>query len=381
MKTCLYSRRIFWKDQLTAGYLLLQDGIIEGLYPQKPCAEQYFDLAEQYILPGFIDLHVHGALGCDFANADARGFQEAVDYHLTHGTTTILPTVTSGKIEDIETALQTFEAFKAQNTTPATVPGVHLEGPYFSLAQSGAQDPAVITAPDATDYQRLITRYGSCISRWSYAPERDTGNAFLTALSNVDILPSAGHTDATYGEMIRAADAGCKMVTHLYSCTSTVTRENGFRRGGVLEAALLRDDVTAELIADGCHLPKELIQLVYKVKGADGITLCTDALPVTGTDAKESFVGGVPCIVEDGVCKLTDRTAFAGSIATADRLLRFCVHEVGLPIEDVSKMLSATPARLLQLPKGRLAEGLDADVVVLDEDLQVKAVFAGGQKI
>ncbi|MBP3381802.1 MAG: amidohydrolase family protein, partial [Clostridia bacterium] len=271
--------------------------------------------------------------------------------------------------------------FREKNDTLATVPGMHLEGPYFSPAQCGAQDIAVITAPITADYTRLIAQYGKHIARWSYAPERDVNKAFLSALCCAGILPSAGHTNAIYSEMSDAADNGCKLVTHLYSCTSTVTRENCFRRGGVLEAVLLRDDMVAELIADGCHLPPELIQLVHKVKGADNVVLCTDALPVTGTDATQTFVGGVACIVEDGVCKLQDRTAFAGSIATADRLLRFCVQDVGLPIEDVSKMLSATPARLLGLPKGKLADGWDADIVVLNDDLMVHAVFAGGKRV
>lgn len=381
MTTCIYSKNILWDDRLKEGYLLFQNGKIKGLYAEKPSAERYFDYQEQYVLAGFIDMHVHGGCGFDFANTDTNGFKTAVDYHLQHGTTTILPTVTSGKIENIEAALQTFAAFVQQNMTLATVAGVHLEGPYFSPAQCGAQDLAVITAPQAGDYKRLLTQYGKHIARWSYAPERDADTAFLSALCAAGVLPSAGHTDATYAEMDRAADGGCKMVTHLYSCTSTVTRENCFRRGGVLETVLLRDDMVAELIADGCHLPSELIRLVYKVKGADGMTLCTDALPVTGTGEKTSFVGGVACIVEDGVCKLQDRTAFAGSIATADRLLRFCVKDVGLPLTDVSKMLSATPARLLQLPKGKLAEGLDADAVVLDEDFTVTAVFAGGKTV
>lgn len=381
MTACIFSKKILVEEQLQEGYLLFENGKIKGITAEKPPADQYFDYAEQYVLPGFIDMHVHGGFGFDFSNADANGFKAAVECHAKHGTTTILPTVTSGKVEDIEAALQVFQSFKEQNNVPVTVAGVHLEGPYFSPAQCGAQDAAVITAPKAEDYERLIARYGQHIARWSYAPERDTDNTFLTALCRADILASAGHTDATFAEMTRAADGGCKMVTHLYSCTSTVTRKNCFRRGGVLETVLLRDDMVAELIADGCHLPPELIQLVYKVKGAENITLCTDALPVTGTDAKESFVGGVACIVEDGVCKLKDRTAFAGSIATADRLLRFCVKEVGLPLADVSKMLSATPARLLKLPKGRLAEGFDADIVVLDNELAVTAVFADGEKL
>lgn len=380
MKRCIYSKRILWEGAFREGYLLTDNGKIVAIYEQKPSADTFFDFEDQYVLPGFIDLHLHGAVGADFAGTDVAGFQKAVAYHLSHGTTTMLPTVTSGKVEDIEKALETFAVFRNGDALAVCTPGVHLEGPYFSPAQSGAQDSAVITAPKRSDYERLIAKFSRQIARWSYAPERDEDNAFLDALSAADILASAGHTDATYSEMVRAADGGCKMVTHLYSCTSTVTRKNCFRRGGVLEAALLRDDVVAELIADGCHLPPELIQLVYRVKGADGITLCTDALPVTGTDEKESFVGGVPCIVEDGVCKLKDRSAFAGSIATADRLLRFCVNEAGISLEDTSRMLSDTPARLLKLPKGQLKADFVADMVVLSAALRVNAVFVNGEK-
>ncbi len=376
MKIRIYSKKIFKDGDFQPGYLYFEDGKILAVTDGAEPADQTLDWSDQYLVPGFIELHCHGALGYDYAKAEPHEMEKAMDYHLSCGATTQLPTITSGTPREMEGALERL----AECHHPAMA-GVHLEGPYFSPAQCGAQDPAIITAPVKEDYERLINRFGGLIRRWSYAPERDEDHAFLQALLKAGILPSAGHTGASYSEMNAAAERGCSLITHLYSCTSTVVRDHGFRRGGVLETAFLRDDLDAEIIADGCHLPPELVRLIHKVKGPEHVALVTDALPVAGTDAKESSVGGVPCIVEDGVCKLRDRSAFAGSIATADRLVRFCALEVGLPFPDVLKMASETPARILGLPKGKLVPGYDADLLALDEDLQVCHVIVGGNLV
>ncbi len=375
MKTCIHSNRIFIDGDFRAGYLYFEGKKITGFSAEAELADRCIDWGDHYLVPGLIDLHCHGALGYDYAKASPTEMTEAIDYHLRHGATTQLPTVTSGTPEEMEAALERLSA-----VSHPSMAGVHLEGPYFSPEQCGAQDPTIITAPIAVDYERLLRRFGGLIRRWSYAPERDPDGSFLRAVSASKVISSAGHTNALFTEMKKAVEEGCSLVTHLYSCSSTVTREGGFRRGGVLEAALLIDDLDVELIADGCHLPEELVQLVYKIKGAEKIALVTDALPLTGTDAKESTVGGVACILEDGVCKLPDRSAFAGSIATADRLVQV-VTGFGIPFADALVMGSETPARILGLPKGKLRPGYDADLLALDDDLKVCHVILGGQEI
>ncbi|MBR5188518.1 MAG: amidohydrolase family protein, partial [Clostridia bacterium] len=202
------------------------------------------------------------------------------------------------------------------------------------------------------------------------------------ALKEHGIVASAGHTDAIYDDMLRAKENGCNLITHLYSCTSTITRDHGFRRLGVIETAYLCDDIYVEIICDGKHLPPPLIQLIYKIKGADKIALITDSLALAGTTQTHGFMQSTEFIIEDGVCKLMDRSAFAGSIATADRLLRVAVKEAGISILDAVKMLTKTPATIMGLPhKGALAPRMDADIVAFDDDMQIKHVFAKGEVV
>lgn len=180
--------------------------------------------------------------------------------------------------------------------------------------------------------------------------------------------------------MVRAVDHDCRLVTHLYSCTSTITRDHGFRRLGVIETAYLIEDMYAEIICDGKHLPSELIQLVYKIKGPDRIALITDSLALAGTKQTHGFMQNTEFIIEDGVCKLMDRSAFAGSIATADRLVHVAVTEAHIPLIDAIKMITITPARIMKLKnKGSIACGMDADFVVFDDNISIKAVFARGE--
>ncbi len=330
-----------------------------------------------YVCPGFVDIHCHGGGGADFSDADEEAVKNAALTHLRHGTTTLFPTVTSLDIPSLERAIRAVG--NARSASPSLA-GIHLEGPYFSPAQSGAQKGDILKTPRPEEYERILENYK--IARWDYAPELDSDGRFLRALTGHGVIAAAAHTDATCVEMEKAAKEGCWLITHLYSCTSTIKREKGFRVAGVTEAAYLLDDVSVELIADGCHLPYELLRLAYKLKGADRIALVTDAMRVAGTAYEgESNIGDVKCIIEDGVAKLPDRSAFAGSIATADRLVRTAVR-AEIPLEDAVKMMSETPARIMGLErKGKLEAGYDADIVIFDADINIKQVILAGETV
>jgi N-acetylglucosamine-6-phosphate deacetylase len=181
--------------------------------------------------------------------------------------------------------------------------------------------------------------------------------------------------------MQRAMENGCSLITHLYSCTSTITRDHGFRRLGVIETAYLCDDMDVEIIADGKHLPPELIRMIIKIKGAEHVALVTDSLAIAGTDITEGVMSGTPFIVEDGVCKLADRSALAGSIATMDRLLRTMVFKADIPLMDAVRMSSETPARIMGIldRKGTLEKGKDADIVMYNKALEVQCVWSMGK--
>ncbi len=356
------------------------DGVILSVTDAVLPADEVIDAAGLYVSPGFIDMHTHGAVGHDFSSSTADEILEAVRFHMKHGTTTILPTFASCTMEEMTKGL--IEVGKAMEKGGApNILGTHLEGPYFSLQQAGAQDPTRITEPKEADYTELIRRFRKYIYRWSYAPERDTDQKFTKYLVAHGILPAVGHSDAIYSELKPAYEAGCKLVTHLYSGTSTITRDHGFRRLGVNECAYLWDDMDVEIIADGCHLPPELIQMIVKCKGVDRISLVTDSLKVAGTDAKESGVGSTKCIIEDGVCKLADRSAFAGSIATTDRLVYVVTKKAGIPLADAVFMAAQNPARVLGVKKGQLTPGYDADILFFDDDINVRTVIVGGQRV
>ena len=365
---------------ILGGYLYAADGRITEISGINKPADIEYDYTGSYLMPGFIDIHTHGAGGHPFLTEQAEVVATACDFHLKHGTTTILPTLSASPIDIMEKSVAAIKAARDRGLTKANIVGAHLEGPYLSADQCGAQCPDFITPPIADEYVPLVEKYGDAIARWTYAPENDDGN-FAKFLAGKGIIASAGHTNAKYPDMDTAVANGCNLITHLYSCTSTVTRSMGFRSLGVIESAFLRDELNVELIADGKHLPRELVQMIVKIKGVDQVAAVTDSLYPAGTDLKEGCTDGVSFIVEGGVCRLPDRSAFAGSIATADRLLQVLHRDCGIALIQAVKMLTAVPARIMGLDVGVIAQGRPADLVLLDENLQARDVFVGGKKV
>lgn len=363
------------------GYVYTENGRITDVTDRDRPADETVDLTGCYLSPGFIDIHTHGGGGNAFEGS-VDEIVDACNFHLLHGTTSICPTVSAAEIGSMSRSVENIQKAMCDPRVKGTVIGAHLEGPYLSRKQSGAQCADFIKAPDESEYLPVLRSYGKTVARWSYAPENDTDARFARVLKDFGVVASAGHTDATYEDMCLAMEHGCNLVTHLYSCTSTVTRDHGFRRLGVIETAFLSDDLFVEIICDGKHLPPPLIRMIYRIKGADRIALITDSLALAGTDQTHGFMQSTEFIIEDGVCKLMDRSAFAGSIATSDRLLRVAVAEAGIPLLDAVRMLTATPAKIMGLShKGQIARGLDADLVAFDEKLTVQAVFAKGEQI
>ena len=347
--------------------------------------DELIDATGLYVSPGFIDTHLHGGGGADFLDGGKEPILTAAHTHLAHGTTSLLPTTLACSNETLVTFLKDLKEIMENGEAGANIIGAHLEGPYFALSQSGAQNPDYIIAPNKKEYQPIIKEYGSIIKKWSFAPELSGAKEFCKALVKANIVPSIGHSEATFDDVKAVYEAGLRHVTHLYSSMSTITRKNGERILGVIESAYYFDDIDAEVIADGKHLPPPLLSIIIKSKTPDNVCLVTDAMRAAGTDLKESFLGRkgeeTPCIIEDGIAKLYDRTSFAGSVATADRLVRTLVKEVGIDIALAVKMITETPARILKLEqKGKLKEGFDADIVIFDNNINIKAVIVNGKK-
>ena len=373
------SDKIIVNEKLFDGYVYVTNGKITEVTKQEKTVEKEYDFTGKYVSAGFIDMHTHGAGGYAFMNSTVEDVINGCDYHLAHGTTSIVPTISAGEFQTMKQAV--INIHKAKGKTKGNILGAHLEGPYLSPKQAGAQCPVFITPPIKTDYESLIEEYGESISRWTYAPENDTNGEFCKYLTEHNIIASAGHTDAKYQDMQVAIDNGCNLITHLYSCTSTVTRDHGFRSLGVIDSAYLSDELYVEIIADGKHLPPDLIKMIIKIKGTDKVALITDSLEIAGTDITEGVMSGTEFIVEDGVCKLKDRSAFAGSVATADRLIQTLVTECGYEIPTAVKMLTEVPAKILNVNKGVLAKGKDADIIVFDEDIKITDVFVSEKKV
>jgi len=375
------SDKIILENGIFSGFIYLKDDKILSVEKADKTADIEYDYTGLYLSPGFIDMHTHGAGGHPFLNTTEKDVIEGCNLHLENGTTTILPTISASPIEDMKQAVIAIaDAIKSGNCK-ANILGAHLEGPYLSKEQCGAQCPTFITEPIKNDYTDLVENYGKYIARWSYAPEKDKDGEFCKYLTSNNIIASAGHTNAKYEDMKIAIDNGCNLITHLYSCTSTITREYGFRSLGVIESAFLRDELYVEIIADGKHLPIDLVKMIIKIKGTDKTALITDSLEIACTNIKEGIMGGTEFIVEDGVCKLKDRSAFAGSVATTNRLVKFIAIECGFGIIDAVKMITKVPAEILGLNKGLIASGKDADIIIFDDEITVSDIFVMGKKV
>lgn len=342
------------------------------------------DVAGAYIAPGFIDIHLHGAGGYDVMDGTCEAFAGMARAHARGGTTAIVPSTITSSHEDLITVLDAFERSFGKPTGGASLLGIHLEGPYFAVSQRGAQDERYIKCPDVDEYMAILDAYPHII-RVSAAPELPGALELGRVLRSRGILASIGHTDASYDQVIAGIEAGYTHVTHLYSGMAGVRRVRAYRVAGAVEGALLLDDLTVEIIADGRHLPASLLQLIYKCKGSAQIALCTDSIGAAGMPEGDYKLGssenGQTVIVDEGVAWLPDRSAFAGSVAQANWLVRNMVQLAGTTLTDAVKMATLTPARILGVSsrKGSLDAGKDADIVVFDRDVEVKLTIVGGK--
>ena len=387
MVTNIINGRIIAGDTvIEGGFLVLKDGIIQGINRRKSPGATVIDAEGRYVSPGFIDIHTHGAGGADFMDGTVEAYQTATRMHASHGTTLLYPTTLTSSNELLFESFETYRKAREACRGGAAMGGLHLEGPYFAPEQAGAQDPRYLRCPTPADYGEILEKGGDILKRWSFAPELDGAPAFAAALKARGILASIGHTNATFEECDAAYRSGAAHMTHFFSCMSTVTRRNAYRYAGVVEYGYYQDGVSIEIIADGVHVPQSLLKLVLKIKGVDRIALVTDSMRAAGMPEGMSILGGLadgqPVIVEDGVAKMPDRSCFAGSVATTDRLVRTMVKVAGCSITDAVRMMTLNPARFMGVDarKGSIAPGKDADIVIFDDDIQVSDVFIAGRR-
>ena len=339
---------------------------------------EIIDVNGGYIVPGGIDMHTHGGGGRDFIEGCEDAFRKAVNAHLKHGTTSIYPTLSSSTIPTIEAACNVCEKLMAEANSP--VLGLHIEGSYINPKEAGAQNPVLIKAPVIYEYETLLSKY-KCIKRWDEAPELPGSVRFIKTCNMHGVLTALTCTRATYKDMVEAHKAGMTHAAHFYNAMPVVYKEHEFKVPGTVESVYAMQDMTVEVIADGLHVPPVMLKVLHKIKGVERTALITDSLAYA---ASEGDVSAEPrVIMEDGVCKLADRSALAGSIATMDTLIRTCIQKANIPMEDAFRMASETPAKIMGVfdRKGSIEEGKDADIIVFDKDINLTYVMQMGNEV
>lgn len=386
-KTLFYNANVILPSSIIHANVLVENNTIIQISKDKIVSsgiDNYINVDSNYLSPGFIDIHTHGAGGSDFMDKTAESIYNACTFHLKHGTTSILPTTIAGSTEELFEVITLFNNIVPTGDNLPEILGLHLEGPYFAHSQRGAQNPEFLRNPCEDEYLTAIN-LSKKIKRWSFAVELEGADRFLKTLKENNIIASVAHSDATCAEVMQAASLGVNSITHFYSGMQSVRRKNGYRVAGAVEAGYLIDDMYVEVIADGRHLPKELLMLIYKVKGADYICLVSDSMRAAGMTDGEYVLGnkdtGLKTIVEDNVAKLPDRSAFAGSVATADKLIHTMYNIACIPLSECVKMMSLTPARLMGIDsrKGSIEIGKEADLLVFDENIAIKTTMLRGE--
>ncbi len=393
MKTVVfYNGRILAQDgELPQGYVLVENGLIQRVQAGTPPSEwtnvERIDLKGNILSPGFIDLHTHGAGGCDFMDGTQQAVITAARMHLRHGTTSLCPTSMASNDEDLFRFFDCYRQAKDVRNAMPHLLGIHLEGPYFSPNQAGAQPPEYMKKPYPEHAQTVLEHAQGDVVRWSCAPEVEGVLELGSLLQEQGILASIAHSDADYALVQRAIEHGFVHLTHFYSGMSQMKRVNGRRVLGLVEAGYLCDALTVELIADGIHLPPELLRLIVKCKNHDSICLVTDSMRAAGMPEGESVLGslknGSRVQVRGGVAYTADGQCYAGSVATADRLVRVMTQQAGLSIWEAVCMITLNPAKLMKIDwrTGSIAEGKAADLVVFDQDIHVQNVFVNGLQV
>ena len=335
------------------------------------------DAKGMYIVPGFVCMHAHGGGGHDFTEGTEEAFRTAVKAHQRHGATSIFPTLSSSPFSEIRKAVSICEKLMKEEDSP--VLGLHVEGPYLNPKMAGGQFSGKVKNPDKEEYTSLLDET-NCIKRWDSSPELPGALEFAGYLRSKGIVAAISHTEAEYDGIKAAYEAGYTHAAHFYNAMPGFHKRREYKYEGTVESVYLTDGMTIELIADGIHLPSTILRLAYKLKGVSHTCLVTDALAYAAAEGVEITDPNV--IIEDGVCKMADRSSLAGSIATMDVLVRTMV-KAGIPLGDAINMVSETPARIMGVDdrKGTLQKDKDADLLVLDRDLNIRAAWAMGNLI
>ncbi|WNR43376.1 N-acetylglucosamine-6-phosphate deacetylase [Paenibacillus roseipurpureus] len=333
----------------------------------------------KWLLPGFIDVHVHGGNGADFMDSNSKTLDTITRFHASHGTTSMLATTMTATREAIDRVLGEVQSYMERPMPYAQLLGVHLEGPFISPKWAGAQDPKLMVTPQLDWLQDWHERFPQLMKQLTLAPEREGGLEMIAWLRDHGIVAACGHTDATYADIQSAVIAGLSHAVHTYNAMKPLHH----REPGTVGAVLTDARISGEIIADGIHVHPAAIKLLTMVKQPHGLLLITDAMSAAGLGDGQYELGGQAVTVQSGVARLTEGGALAGSTLTMIEALRFMVREVGVSVADASRYASGNPARLLGLEAthGSLAAGKQADLLLVSQELELEQVWVRGTNV
>lgn len=380
---------------LTNGHIVLPDRVVEGraLVVEDGHLIAVGDLGDlgsdttqldvegRIIAPGLIDIHIHGAVGHSFNEPDVNAWSAITGENVKRGVTSLLATLSTASLSNLLACLAFSRDWMTSNRDGTQVIGVHLEGPYFSYAQRGAQDPQYLRTPDDSSVDQLLA-HADVLRIMSFAPELPGGLELTARLAKLGVVPAAGHSSAKDSDIQAAMRAGLRHTIHIWSGQSTTIREGPWRKPGLLEATLTFDDLTGEMITDNKHLPPTLMKLAYKCLGPDRLCAISDATNGAGLPEGTRFeMGDMTYEIVDGVAMLLDRTSFAGSSTLLNEMLNVLTRIVDVPLPEAFRMASLTPARIIGMDqrKGSITPGKDADIAVFNADFSAWRTMIAGQ--
>lgn len=381
MKATVYTPEGFENN----GIVKVNHGRIESIWKEPHPhvsleADEMVDGSGMFLIPGFVDIHVHGGGGFDFNSGDAEQVQRASLFHARSGTTSLLATTLTASPDELEKAVQTIASVIERGSEGADIVGIHLEGPFINAIRAGAQNPSYIRSFTWAEMDRYLELSKGHLRLITLAPEIPGTMEAIPTLVKKGMTVSIGHSDATFKEVEKAVNLGARHITHLFNGMSPLHH----REPGVAGAALMMDELSVELIADGHHVAKELVEFVFRTKTLNNVVLITDAVPLTGLPAGENYkLGGLACYLRDGQIRLIESDALAGSSLTMDTVLRNVLAFTKHRLEEILPALTINPARQIGLAhrKGSIEVGKDADLVLLDDHFQVQATYVKGVQV
>lgn len=371
------------EEVIENGTVLVKDGKIVRILKAGESTDaqgHIVDAGGSWLLPGFIDMHIHGGYGADFMDADEKAFDTITRFHASQGTTGLLGTTMTASKEAIDEVLATVDAYQRKGMKYAQLLGVHLEGPFISPKWPGAQNPAFIVNPQLEWMKEWTKRYPGLIRMVTLAPEREHALEVIKFARSQGIVAAAGHTDADYETIVEAVKHGLNHAVHTFNAMTGLHH----RKPGTAGAVMTEDNIVAELISDGIHVHKACGKLLVKAKNRDNFIMVTDAMSAAGLGDGMYKLGGLDVVVKDGVARLKDGDSLAGSTLTTIGGFRFLVQEVGVSVPQASRFASTTPAKHMGMDDriGSIAEGKDADLLLVSQnELELQQVWIKGKQL